>query len=192
MDLLNKREFCNVIDTENNNGKLFHGRFEINKDDKGKQKCTNHDITDRSLAEVFCRVLCSQCRTPKAKCIVCSWLVSLKIAGSQLLFVGKDPFYCIWPLPQANMSETNHMQTLTKKFGILQNTPANSICILDFLHTLSTLISQITWTLNLQSLCCVVLAMVVCCVPNHFMLWCENINSPYWSYMTLIVPIGGI
>ena len=27
VDLLNKREFCNVIDTDNGNGKLFSGRF---------------------------------------------------------------------------------------------------------------------------------------------------------------------
>ena len=28
VDLLNKREFCNVIDTENSNGKLLSGRLE--------------------------------------------------------------------------------------------------------------------------------------------------------------------
>ena len=28
VDLLNKREFCNVIDTENSNGELLSGRLE--------------------------------------------------------------------------------------------------------------------------------------------------------------------
>ena len=38
VDLLNKREFCNVIDTENSNGKLFSGRFEMKRDYKNVHK----------------------------------------------------------------------------------------------------------------------------------------------------------